>query len=199
MSNYLNDPSKLAKVINLNYNIKPSYIIENNENVLEDFFRKTAIILSSKYPSLFPQQLTLDNLDELTFTYLIAQIQINFKSDYNYFLLYFFDLLEYIITTRDKIDEFNLYTFNDNFEETVRIICNYVRTNTLFDLRRTMRKDGLSKFKEIITDSDGDGVGDFADLLPDDNRYVRVKKVVYFKHKTSNNKKCKYVKKTTED
>ena len=143
---------------------------------MEDFFRKTAIILSSKYPSLFPQQLTLDNLDELTFTYLIAQIQINFKSDYNYFLLYFFDLLEYIITTRDKIDEFNLYTFNDNFEETVRIICNYVRTNTLFDLRRTMRKDGLSKFKEIITDSDGDGVGDFADLLPDDNRYVRVKK-----------------------
>ena len=196
LSGYLsNDTTKLAKIINLNYNIKPSYIFANNTNMLNDFFKKLTIIFVSKYPDTFPGILSLNNLDELIFTYFVAQLQINFKSDYNYFLLYFFDLLNYIITTRDTINKDNTYSFTDNFETTVEAICNYVRTNTLFDLRRTMRKDGLSKFREIFTDSDGDNIGDFADLLPNDNRGVKkVKTISYYTHKTVTTSH-KYVKK----
>lgn len=196
LSGYLsNDTTKLAKIINLNYNIKPSYIFANNTNMLDDFFKKLSIIFVSKYPYTFPRRLSLNNLDELTFTYFVAQLQINFKSDYNYFLLYFFDLLNYIITTRDAINKDNNYSFTDNFETTVEAICNYVRTNTLFDLRRTMRKDGLNKFREIFVDSDNDKIGDFADLLPNDNRGVKmVKTISYYTHKTVTTSH-KYVKK----
>ena len=163
--------------------------------MLDDFFKKLSIIFVSKYPDIYPERLSLNNLDKLTFTYFVAQLQINFKSDYNYFLLYFFDLLNYIITTRDAINKDNNYSFTDNFETTVKAICNYVRTNTLFDLRRTMRKDSLNKFREIFVDSDNDKIGDFADLLPNDNRGVKmVKTISYYTHKTVTTSN-KYVKK----
>ena len=163
--------------------------------MLNDFFKKLSIIFVSKYPDTFPRRLSLNNLDELTFTYFVVQLQINFKSDYNYFLLYFFDLLNYIITTRDAINKDNTYSVTDNFETAVEAICNYVRANTLFDLRRTMRKDGLNKFREILTDSDNDKMGDFADLLPNDDRGVKmVKTISYYTHKTVTTSH-KYVKK----
>ena len=58
-----------------------------------------------------------------------------------------------------------------------------------------MRKDDLNKFREILTDSDNDKMGDFADLLPNDNRGVKKVKVVnYYTHKTATTTH-KYVKK----
>ena len=58
-----------------------------------------------------------------------------------------------------------------------------------------MRKDSLNKFREIFVDSDNDKIGDFADLLPNDNRGVKmVKTISYYTHKTVTTSN-KYVKK----
>lgn len=193
---------ELAKIINFTYNISASFIInESNERerVFKDFFKKIFIVFSLKYPDESGNLANLSDFDTMTIIILILQLYFNFKKEYNFFVSFFFKLLDYIVNARAlteiKKDDASNYSVTDNIILTFEVLSNYYQNNTIFDLARLMRTNGLDKFRPFFIDSDNDKMGDFADTMPNDNRGVKIVKTIkYYTHKTRNTIP-KYVKK----
>jgi len=183
---------ELAKIINFTYNISASFIInESNERerVFKDFFKKIFIVFSLKYPDESGNLANLSDFDKMTIIILILQLYFNFKKEYNFFVSFFFKLLDYIVNARAltgiKKDDASNYTVTDNIILTFEVLSNYYQNNTIFDLARLMRTNGLDKFRPFFMDSDNDKMGDFADTMPNDNRGVKIVKTIkYYTHKT---------------
>jgi len=185
---------ELAKIINFTYNISASFIInESNERerVFKDFFKKFFIVFSLKYPDEYDDLDNLSDFDKMTIIILILQLYFNFKKEYNFFVSFCFKLLDYIVNARAltgiKKDDASNYSVTDNIILTFEVLSNYYQNNTIFDLARLMRTNGLDKFRPFFIDLDNDKMGDFADTMPNDNRGVKIVKTIkYYKHKTRN-------------
>jgi len=190
-----NDLEKLAKIINLTYNISASYIIRNSEDDIKEFLKLFFIIVFDKFEdsSIFIE-LGFTPMEELVLIFTILQYKLNFKEEYFLFIEYILKLYDFIKLQLDYTKN-QTYDFTHNLTLAIKTVLKYVQTNTLFDLNRIMKRNDNSKFLELLQDSDNDGYFNFADEFPNDKNKIKIVHYIkYYKHKVSNGR-YKYVKK----
>ena len=113
-------------------------------------------------------------------------------------IAYLFNLSDYIHHTGEKINGNKKYNEFDSFMISLRLVINYITTNTLFDLSEiiNLSKTDFSRYRQLIPDNDNDNVGNILDDLPENDKGVRIShRIVYYKTKHNCPRKCKYVKK----